>query len=86
MIIINPDFSIWNTTVTCELHTGPVQGNVTYKTDGAVTTAEYTCGDMYSLAGPESRVCQENGNWSDTLPTCSKFTQQFDLFDSVSDN
>ncbi|XP_059167874.1 sushi, von Willebrand factor type A, EGF and pentraxin domain-containing protein 1-like [Physella acuta] len=31
----------------------------------------YQCNQGYTLTGPERRVCQENGQWSDTHPVCS---------------
>ncbi len=33
-------------------------------------TAHYMCNAGYSLQGEAARICQENGNWSSTLPTC----------------
>ncbi|WAQ98671.1 SVEP1-like protein [Mya arenaria] len=59
------------TQVTCPAVTAPSGGTVTISTDGAVTTASYTCTDQYSLAGPQTRVCQTNHTWTDEDPTCT---------------
>ncbi|XP_053399661.1 sushi, von Willebrand factor type A, EGF and pentraxin domain-containing protein 1-like isoform X2 [Mercenaria mercenaria] len=58
-------------TVTCPSLTAPDSGTVSYSTNGATTTASYTCSSEYSLAGPESRVCQSNNSWADEDPTCT---------------
>ncbi|XP_053400600.1 CUB and sushi domain-containing protein 3-like [Mercenaria mercenaria] len=58
-------------TVTCPALTAPDSGTVSYSTNGATTTASYTCSSEYSLAGPESRVCQSNNSWADENPTCT---------------
>ena len=30
----------------------------------------YSCNEAYTLYGPEERVCQANGMWSDVSPSC----------------
>ena len=54
-------------------------GNLTAPTNGAVTasgmnlsdTANYSCDTGYSLEGSAWRVCQSNGSWNGTDPTCT---------------
>ena len=33
----------------------------------------YRCFDDYDLVGSKFRVCQEDGQWSNSLPTCERF-------------
>lgn len=58
--------------VTCPLVTAPDSGSVSFSTLGGVTSASYNCSSEYSLAGPETRICQSNNLWTDEDPTCSK--------------
>ena len=32
----------------------------------------FACDPGYFLEGPTNRLCLENGNWSDVIPTCKK--------------
>lgn len=34
------------------------------------TTVIYSCSVGYSIKGPDRRVCQDNGRWSNFLPVC----------------
>ena len=36
------------------------------------STAIYTCDDGFLLAGTDTRICQSNGNWSNTEPSCEE--------------
>ena len=50
-------------------------GRVSYSTPGDAvvgTMATYTCDDGFNLEGKMDRVCQSNGAWSDSPPTCGK--------------
>lgn len=45
--------------------------------------ARYICDHGYELEGVKARVCQGNGLWSNTLPTCvvsSSPTSKFSAF------
>ena len=37
---------------------------------GQVVT--FACDAGYHLEGPSNKLCLENGNWSETVPTCKK--------------
>jgi hypothetical protein len=52
----------------------PAHGSV-WLVNGTTTfssQATYTCGSDYRLQGRTTRLCQEDGNWSSTLPTCKR--------------
>ena len=40
-------------------------GKTTYS-----TIAQYTCNTGYNLIGSESRICQSDGTWNSTDPSC----------------
>ena len=42
-----------------------VEGNT------AGSEANYSCIDGYKLVGVTTRVCQDNGEWSDSEPVCN---------------
>ncbi len=56
----------------CSTRTGcgpladPMNGTVVLNT----TQAIYTCDDGFGIVGNSTRVCQENGEWTDTDPSC----------------
>ena len=40
----------------------------------------FACDSGYHLEGPSNRLCLQDGNWSDTTPTCETFKLCFCLF------
>ena len=44
----------------------PANGRISF--DGLTVT--YTCNTNYTLNGPITRTCGDNGKWSLTAPTC----------------
>ncbi len=44
----------------------PVNGRVSFDS----LTVTYTCNTGYTLNGPMTRTCGENGTWSSTAPIC----------------
>lgn len=57
----------------CPALENPDGGSVSIETNGAVTTASYTCAVNYALYGDSVRNCQRNNNtWTSDQPSCSK--------------
>ena len=56
----------------CELlvdpHNGEVHQTGRYLGDRAI----YTCAPGWEIVGPEERVCQSSGRWSNSEPFCKK--------------
>ena len=49
------------------------------QTDGALTTANYTCAQNYTLYGQKIRTCQSDNTWDYEMPACSKFILTFNV-------
>ena len=56
--------------VTCPALTNPDNGMVNVLNNNFGTVANYTCNTGYMLTGDVIRVCEVNGDWSGTAPTC----------------
>lgn len=52
-------------------------GDIKYSgmTFGEIAT--FVCDDGYRLIGDESAECQDNGQWSNSLPTCASNSEKF---------
>ena len=62
-----------NTKVTgteCETLSNPANGAVRITSNGVGGMAHYICFGEYELIGDTPRICQQNGEWSGTPPTC----------------
>ena len=60
--------------VNCPDLAGPANGQVVPSGTIPASTATYTCNSGYRLNGDSSRICQESGQWSGTVPTCEPST------------
>ena len=56
----------------CELLVDPVHGEVHQTGRYLGDRAIYTCSAGWEIVGPEERVCQASGRWSNTEPYCKK--------------
>lgn len=56
----------------CELLIDPVHGEVHQTGRYLGDRAIYTCSSGWEIIGPEERVCQSNGKWSNSEPYCKK--------------
>ena len=68
MFALNGNFSF--SAVNCAKLTNPANGQVMQSGSTPDSTATYICNSGYRLFGDSSRTCQENGQWSVTVPTC----------------
>ncbi len=51
---------------------GPDNGLVTVSIGDFGSNASYTCETGYNLNGDMNRMCQDNGDWSGSAPTCDR--------------
>ena len=71
----NTTFCHYTVVVTCPDLDKPAKGIISY-IGGSInnstvnTTAIYSCNSGYSLKGEENRICEVDGDWSGTAPTC----------------
>lgn len=56
--------------VTCDDLPNPPKGNVVQSDNTVGSTATYTCFDGYELLGEDTRICQDDGDWSGDEPLC----------------
>ncbi len=56
--------------VTCLTLTDPTNGMVDVLNNNFGTVANYSCDTGYMLTGDVIRVCEVNGDWSGSEPTC----------------
>ena len=50
----------------------PVHGYKIGENYWAGEMVTFACDTGYHLEGPTNRLCLENGNWSNVVPTCKK--------------
>ena len=56
---------------TCDELVAPEHGHVETPSGHSVgDTAHYWCDPCYTMTGPQDRVCQANGKWSEMDPIC----------------
>ena len=68
-----PLFShITGTVVACPPLVAPANGGVTQSGALPGATATYTCNPAYRLVGNDTRVCDLNGIWTDSVPVCAR--------------
>ena len=52
-----------------------INGNVTYSTNGTITSAQFVCDTGGSIVGSAQLMCLTNGHWDKSPPTCGMSTQ-----------
>ena len=57
-------------TADCGSLQNPANGQVILNETVFKSIANYSCNSLYSIVGDTSRVCQANGTWSGSVPTC----------------
>ena len=58
------------TVVDCGNLTDPANGQVDHTAGTFGQNATYSCNTGYSLVGDSTRICQTEGDWSGSAPTC----------------
>ena len=58
--------------VRCGGLNSPINGRVSISDNTVGGIATYTCNSGYSLSGSGTRICQNDGSWSGSTPTCSR--------------
>ena len=56
----------------CEDLKAPVNGEIVLSGNSPGSTASYSCNEGFELAGPETRTCQQNVQWSGDPPFCNE--------------
>ncbi len=54
----------------CPELANPENGAVTISGLTPGSTADYVCDDGFAIVGPQRRVCQRNGEWTEEAPEC----------------
>ena len=57
----------------CDSVNIPVDGNVTFNTDGSETVATFLCNLGYTMVGTNTLTCRSDGTWNYDVPTCGKY-------------
>ena len=60
--------------ITCAGATAPTNGSVSAPTASYNTSVTYGCNSGYTLTGSSSRLCQADGNFAGSAPTCTAVT------------
>ena len=69
---LSVDLAYFNTAVQCPPIGNPVNGSLLISGTGVYQdTALYVCEDGFNLVGMSERVCQSDGIWSGSAPTCN---------------
>ena len=56
----------------CPLLASPINGFVETDNRSVEAEARYSCSKGFTLNGPQTRICQPNGAWSEDEPTCER--------------
>ena len=60
--------------VSCARLSNPRNGRVRIRQTTFGSSANYSCNSGYGLVGVNTRLCEENGQWSDSAPSCRSKT------------
>ena len=55
----------------CELPSKPLQGSVTVTGTYFLDVATFSCDSGYDLVGSQELICENEGSWNGSNPTCS---------------
>ena len=75
-VIYVPNGFVWYTiarhftAIHCANISNPLNGAVVFDANTVGSQANYSCSEGYILNGTTTRVCQADGQWSGSEPTC----------------
>ena len=55
----------------CGVPGSPANGQVDYRSQAVGSVASYECDEGFTLVGESTRVCENNTQWSGSVPTCT---------------
>ena len=62
-------------------------GSISYSTSGSSygldTVATFTCNSGYSRSGSSSRICNNQGHWTKSNPTCNRGNEELYMLHQV---
>ena len=70
LLVVLPTSFISCTVVDCNPLTAPANGLVDHPQTTFMSTATYSCDTGYVVEGQATRMCQADGTWSGSEPTC----------------
>ena len=53
-------------------------GDIKLLSDGHYTVAKLSCDQGFSMDGPDTVVCREDGTWNSIMPVCSMYLLDVD--------
>ena len=75
-----PQYLVSNKPLNASLANGSLSidgGQVQYSQTGAVSVAVYQCNPGYTLSGNVYRLCQNDGNWTGSVPHCDRIPSKY---------
>ena len=70
LLIVSLTISNLCTVVDCNSLMAPANGSVNHPQTTFMATATYSCNLGYIIEGQTTRMCQVDGTWSGSAPTC----------------
>ena len=69
-VFFNIVIALHFTAILCASLSSPLNGTVAFDANTIGSQANYSCSESHTLNGTTTRVCQADGQWSGSEPTC----------------
>ena len=69
ILVLSPYYHV---AINCRDPGTPTNGHRNLSSTAYKSVVTYTCEDGQTLQGANSRACQSNGNWSGSVPECTR--------------